>query len=65
MPIRGSRPSERASAETSPPVAAQMSAIALMNEILVARNALAAPLASSDVARSVSSSGMPASVCGR
>ena len=37
-------PSAAASARTSPPVAAQMSAMALLNEILAARNALAAPL---------------------
>ena len=49
-PIRASRPIASASRVTSAPVASQTSAIALMNEILVARNELAATLTSSAVA---------------
>ena len=44
---------------TSAPVASQTSAIALMNEILVARNALAATFTSSAVAKSVTTNGTP------
>ena len=64
-PILASMPTASASVATSPPVFAQTSAIALMNDTLVARNALAAPLTSSAVTGSVVSSGMPASVSGR
>ena len=63
--MRASMPSASASVATRRPVAAQMSAIALMNETLAARNALAAPLTSSAVAASVTISGTPASVSGR
>ena len=59
-PIRWSWPIASASCTTSPPVTSQISAIALMKEILVARKALAATLTSSAVARSVSISGVPA-----
>ena len=52
-PIRGSRPMASASWVTSAPTASATSAIALMKEILVARNALAATFTSSAVARSV------------
>ena len=48
--MRSSYPSESARSTTSAPVASQTSAIALMNEILVARKALAATLTSSAVA---------------
>ena len=58
-PIRGSYPTARASRAASAPVASQISAIALMKEIFVARNALAASLTSSAVARSVATNGTP------
>ena len=51
-PIRSSWPRASASSETSAPAASHNSAIALMNEILVARNALALTLTSSAVGRS-------------
>ena len=56
-PIRSSCASAVARSDTSAPVASQTSAIALMKEILVARNELAATLTSSDVARSVTTTG--------
>jgi hypothetical protein len=49
-PIRGSRPIASASVVTSAPAASHTSAIALMNEIFVARNAFADTLTSSAVA---------------
>ena len=52
-------PARSASRTTSAPAASHTSAIALMNEILVARNAFAATLTSSAVARS-GHAGMPA-----
>ena len=64
-PIRSSCASAVARSDTSAPVTSQISAIALMNEILVARNELAATLTSSDVARSVTTTGTPASSTGR
>ena len=48
---------------TSAPAASQTSAIALMNEIFVARNALAATLTSSAVARSVTRKGVLTTIC--
>ena len=48
--MRSSWPRASASRVTSAPVASQTSAIALMNEILVARKELAATLTSSAVA---------------
>ena len=59
-PIRGSRPSASARLSTSAPVTSQTSAIALMKEILVARNAFAATFTSSAVAGSVTRNGTPA-----
>ncbi len=53
-----------ASFVTSAPVTSQTSAIALMNEILVARNELAATLTSSAVAKSVTTTGAPVSSTG-
>jgi hypothetical protein len=61
-PIRGSWPSASASRWTSPCAASHTSAIALMNEILVARNAFAATFTSSAVARSVARNGTPAAI---
>jgi hypothetical protein len=58
-PMRSSWPSASASSTTSAPVASHTSAIALMNEILVARNEFAATLTSSAVARSVTTTGTP------
>ena len=49
-PIRTSCPIAPASDVTSPPLASHISAMALMKEILVARNALAATLTSWAVA---------------
>ena len=49
-PIRSSYPIASASCVTSAPAASQTSAIALMNEILVARKAFAAVFTSSAVA---------------
>ena len=51
-PIRGSYPMAFASTVTSPPDASQISAMALINEILVARNEFAATLTNSAVGRS-------------
>ena len=59
-PIRSSIPIASASWVTSAPVASHSSAIALMNEIFVARNELAATLTSCAVARSVTILGVPA-----
>ena len=59
-PIRSSSPIASASWVTSAPVASHSSAIALMKEILVARNELAATLTSWAVARSVTIFGVPA-----
>jgi hypothetical protein len=59
---RGSAIPARSS--TFPPAASHTSAIALINEIFIDRNALAAPLVSSQVAGSVMISGTPASVIG-
>ena len=59
MPIRWSRPMPRATSSTSAPVSSQTLAISLMNEILVARNALAASLIISALAMSVRTSGAP------
>jgi hypothetical protein len=58
-PIRSSWPSAAVSCVTSAPAASQASATALMNEILVARNALADPLTSSAVSRPITSAGIP------
>ena len=58
-PIRASWPIASASWVTSAPVASHSSAIALMKEILVARNELAATFTSWAVARSVSILGVP------
>ena len=60
LPIRLSWPIASASWVTSAPTSSQISAMALMKEILVARNALAAALTNSAVATSVTSSGVPA-----
>jgi hypothetical protein len=49
---------------TSPPVASQTSAIALMNEILVARKEFAATLTSSAVAKSVTTTGVSVAITG-
>ena len=62
--MRSSYPIASASSTTSAPVASHTSAIALMNEILVARKALAATLTSSAVAKSVTTTGVPASITG-
>ena len=58
-PILGSGASADASTSTSAPAASQTSAIALMNEILVARKAFAATLTSSAVSRSHEIHGIP------
>ena len=58
-PIRSSWPMASASTATSPPAASQTSAIALMKEIFVAKKALAATFTSSEVAWSVTSTGVP------
>ncbi|KOU44361.1 hypothetical protein ADK53_01775 [Streptomyces sp. WM6373] len=63
-PMRVSCPSASARVLTSAPAASQTSAIALMNEILVARKEFAATLTSSAVAGSVLMYGMPASSMG-
>ena len=57
VPIRWSRPIPRATSSTSAPVSSQTFAISLMNEIFVARNALAASLIISALAMSVRTSG--------
>ena len=51
-----------ASRVTSAPAASQTSDMALMKEILVARKALAATLVSSAVARSATTTGVPAAI---
>ena len=63
--MRGSSPRMSASATTSAPLRSLRSAIALMNETLVARNALAAVLESSAVSRSVTCTGVPAAMTER
>ena len=60
-PIRSSCPIAVASWVTSAPVASHTSAIALMNEILVARNEFAATFTSSAVGKSVLTTGIPVS----
>ena len=52
------------SSVTSPPVASHTSAIALMNEIFVARNAFAATFTSCAVAKSVTTTGVPVASTG-
>ena len=59
LPIRGSYPIAFAKTVTSPPAASQTSAIALINEILVAKKELAATLTSSAVGRSARIQGVP------
>ena len=61
-PIRSSYPRLSARSTTSAPVTSHTSAIALMKEILVARKALADTLTSSAVAKSVTTTGVPASM---
>ena len=63
-PMRPSYPRASARSTTSAPVASQTSAIALTKEILVARKAFAATFTSSAVAKSVTTSGTPASIIG-
>ena len=63
--MRSSWPRAWASIVTSAPVASQISAIALMKLILVARKELAATLTSSAVAKSEAMTGVPASSRGR
>lgn len=58
-PMRASWPRMSASVMTSAPEVSQTSAIALMKEIIVAMNAFADALASSAVAQSVTSVGVP------
>ena len=57
--MRWSRPIPRATSSTSAPVSSQTLAISLMNEIFVARNALAASLTISAEATSVRTTGAP------
>ena len=57
-PIRWSRPIPRATSSTSAPVSSHTLAISLMNEIFVARNALAASLTISALAMSVRTTGV-------
>ena len=57
--MRASWPIASASCVTSAPVASATSAIALMNEILVARNAFADTFTSSAVAKLVTMRGVP------
>ena len=59
VPIRWSRPIPRATSSTFAPVSSHTLAISLMNEILVARNALAASLIISALGMSVRSSVLP------
>ena len=59
-PIRASSPIASASSSTSAPDFSHTSATMLMNEILVARNALADTFTSSAVSSPVTISGMPA-----
>ena len=58
-PIRASWPIASANTDTSAPVTSHTSAIALMNEIFVARKAFADVLTSSEVSRSVTRNGIP------
>ncbi len=60
--MRTSCPRASASVETSAPVMAHISEIALMKEIFVARNALALTFTSSAVARSVVITGVPSAI---
>ena len=57
--MRSSRPTPRATSSTFAPVSSQTFAISLMNEIFVARKALAASLIISALATSVRTSGAP------
>jgi hypothetical protein len=57
LPMRGSYPNASASNVTSASTASHTSEIALMNEILVARNAFADTLTNSAVCRSVTRNG--------
>ena len=57
--MRASWPMASARATTSASTTSHTSAIALMNEIFVARNELAATLTSSAVAKSVTTTGQP------
>ncbi len=61
-PMRGSSPMASASTVTSAPAASHTLATALMNEILVARNALALTLTSSAVGRSHTMTGAPSEI---
>src|SRR5271165_3335224 len=61
-PIRGSSPSASDSFMTSALAASHTSAMALMNEIFVARKAFAATLTISAVGRSVARNGVPAAI---
>ena len=60
--MRSSCPIASARSVTSAPVASHSSAMALMNEILVARNELAATLTSWAVATSVTRRGDPSAI---
>ncbi len=62
--MRSSYDSALLSIVTSPPVASHTSAIALMNEIFVARKALAATLTSCAVAKSVTTTGVDRAITG-
>ena len=62
--MRASWPIASARSTTSAPAASHTSATALMNEILVARNALAETFTSSAVAKSVTTIGVPVSMIG-
>ena len=64
LPIRESWPSASDSAVTSAFTTSHTSAIALMNEIFVARNEFAATLTSSAVAKSVTTTGVPDAITG-
>ena len=57
--MRASSPTPRATSSTLAPVSSQTLAISLMNEIFVARNALAASLIISALATSVRTIGAP------
>ena len=58
LPILGSYPIALARTVTSPPAASQTSAIALINEIFVARNEFAATFTNSDVGKSALTQGV-------
>ena len=62
--MRGSYPIALARTVTSPPAASQTSAIALINEIFVAKNEFAATFTNSAVGRSARIQGVPRSVIG-